>query len=553
MCIREQGLMKGLLYSVAAAAGLWASLAAAEDSDVLAIHGDVSRSLFGGGTGVVIGFVDSGIDSTHPALAGNDSLGHPRLFSAANFVIGEPTTDDISASPGHGTPVASAAISSDPVHTGLAPDARYINARVLDSSDQFHDNGQVVMNGVGYAVSQGATILNLSLNFNPSSDTSGNNALDLMLDWAAQQGVNITVAAGNIAAHRDPSTGLVVLDETPPYPVQSPGSFYNGLTVGRTGVPPGNPIGPVGSVVNYNQVFITSRSGPVSDSGGTPDRDKPDIVAPGTSITLANNDWETGSLFAPGLNGTSISAPLVAGMMAQQIGYGQAHGLSTNPLVIKATMLNSAVKVLDKDGSAWKPRGSSIVAGVLEVTSPLDVDQGTGQVDGARLFTQYTAGQQGPGTVGVVGWDLHTIFGISPVDYTITAPQLAGSTVDVTLDWFRHVSRTDDGNGMVDSLDTFTASPLANLDLSALVNGNLVAKSMSTVDNVEYLHFALPQDGVVTIQVDGVSYADANNPSELYGLAWNVVPEPAGVVLAACGAICVIALEISRRVSNRAN
>src|SRR6476646_2011355 len=215
MCFREQGSMKGLLYSLAAAAGLWASIAAADDSDVLAIHGDVSRSLFGGGIGVVIGFVDSGIDSTHPALAGTDSLGHVRLFSAANFVTGEPTTDDISTSPGHGTPVASAAISSDPVHTGLAPDARYINARVLDSSDRFYDNGQVVMNGVGYAVSQGANILNLSLNFNPQSDTSGNHPLDLMLDWAAQQGANITVSAGNIAAHRD-ANGFVVLDETPP-------------------------------------------------------------------------------------------------------------------------------------------------------------------------------------------------------------------------------------------------------------------------------------------------------------------------------------------------
>jgi len=512
--------MKGVLLSLAlVSAVVSAPIAAADDSDVLAIHGDVSRSLFGSGTGVVIGFVDSGIDSTHPALAGNDSLGHARLFSAANFVIGEPTTDDISASPGHGTPVASAALSSDPVHTGLAPDARYINARVLDSSDEFFGSGQVVMNGIGYAVTQGANILNVSLNFNPPSNTNGNNALDLMLDWAAQQGVNITVAAGNIAAHRDRNTGLVVVEENPPYPVQSPGSFYNGLTVGRTGVPPGNPIGPVGSVVNYNQVFITSRSGPVSDSGDAPDRNKPDIVAPGTSITLANNTWESGSLYTPGLNGTSISAPLVAGMMAQQIGYGQAHGLSTNPLVIKATMLNSAVKVLDKDGTDWKPRASSpvagvlqltsplsTVAGVLQVTSPLDVDQGTGQVDGARLITQYTAGQQGPGVVGAVGWDLHTISGVAPVDYTISAPQLAGSMVDVTLDWFRHVSRADDGNGIVDSLDTFTAAPLSNLDLAVLVGGNPVAKSISTVDNVEYLHFALPQDGMVTIEVDGISY-----------------------------------------------
>ena len=39
------------------------------------IHGDVSRSLLGDGTGVIIGVIDSGVDDTHPALAGNDSLG----------------------------------------------------------------------------------------------------------------------------------------------------------------------------------------------------------------------------------------------------------------------------------------------------------------------------------------------------------------------------------------------------------------------------------------------------------------------------------------------
>jgi len=70
---------------------------------------------------------------------------------------------------------------------------------------------------------------------------------------------------------------------------------------------------------------------------------------------------------------------------------------------------------------------------------------------------------------------------------------------------------------------------------------------MSTVDNVEYLHFALPQDGIVTVEVDGVSYADAGNPSELYGLAWNVVPEPASILLAAIGAIAAIVVTPRRR------
>ena len=45
--------MKGVLLSLAlVSAVVSASVAVADDADVLAIHGDVSRSLFGSGTGV---------------------------------------------------------------------------------------------------------------------------------------------------------------------------------------------------------------------------------------------------------------------------------------------------------------------------------------------------------------------------------------------------------------------------------------------------------------------------------------------------------------------
>ncbi len=139
--------------------------------DVLAIQGNISRQLFGSGTGVIIGIVDSGVASTHPALAGNDSQGHPRLVAAQNFVAdGDTSAADISTD-GHGTAMASAALSSDPQHTGLAPDGRYINARVLDANSSF--GGDVsVMNGVGFAVTNGANVLNLSLNYNPPSNTT---------------------------------------------------------------------------------------------------------------------------------------------------------------------------------------------------------------------------------------------------------------------------------------------------------------------------------------------------------------------------------------------
>jgi hypothetical protein len=47
--------------------------------------------------------------------------------------------------------------------------------------------------------------------------------------------------------------------------------------------------------------------------------------------------------------------------MAQEIEYGHNHNLSVSPLVIKATMMNSTVHVLERDGSPWHPRASSVV------------------------------------------------------------------------------------------------------------------------------------------------------------------------------------------------
>jgi hypothetical protein len=517
--------MKAVL-ALSIAAGFLALCAGnsyALDKSVPAIHGDVSRNLLGDGTGVIIGIIDSGIDVIHPALAGNDSLGNPRLVAQQNFVTYEPgnTGDDVF---GHGTWVSSIALSKDPIYRGLAPDARFVNSRVLDNNDSFSSD-QVVNNGIAFAISNGASIINLSLNYG-SPGTNGNNGIELMTDWAAQNlGISFTISAGNIPVQVLPD-GTIVITGT--QPVRSPAGAYNAMTVGRTDG-------------TYARVRINSAVATTSDG-----RMKPDVVAPGTAMTLANDDWETGPQWENTtidngqtitLNGTSLSAPHVAGMMAQQIEFGRANNLSTNPLVIKATLMNSAVHVLERDGSPWHPRTSSVVAGVLQVTSPLDTDSGAGQIDGAKLLAQYSAGQQAPGNVGAIGWDLHTINGVSSLNYDFATPLAGGSLLTATLDWFRHVNRTDNGDGILNGLDTFSvAEALDNLDLTLLYNGNPVAKSMSLIDNVEHLSFFLPGDGAYSLQVDRLDVAGSGN-DELYALAWSVaaVPEPASWLLAVCG------------------
>ncbi|MGE3240908.1 MAG: S8 family serine peptidase [Pirellulales bacterium] len=483
-------------------------------NSVPAVHGDVSRSLLGDGTGAIIGIIDSGVDDTHPALAGLDSLGQPRMIAEANFVTSEPlnTGDDVF---GHGTWVSSVALSSDAFYTGMAPDARYVNARVLDSNVGFGNDVQV-RNGIGFAIDRGAQVLNLSLNYN-ATFSAGNSPLDLMLDWAAYaRGVSSAAAVGNIpiANPGDPNP----LPGSPNN-ARSPGSSFNGISVGRT-------------LADFKKVSIFSAGAYTQDG-----RMKPDIVAPGTLLTMANDDWEGSAPdWDTNLNGTSFSTPHVAGLIAQQLEAGATHSLSTDPLVVKATILNSASKdILDWDFNPWEPASIQTVAGKTTTAHPLDPHAGAGQIDGAALATQYLAGEFSPGLVDPVGWDYSTLGVGGFADYVIDQNLLLNSALTATLTWYRHVERFDGGvQGVVDAGDSFYVSQsVSNLDLQILRNGQVVAESISNVDNVEHLHWNVDESAQYTLRVLGTNLYG----NERFALAWYgaAVPEPASLSLVALG------------------
>jgi len=480
------------LFVCALAAPVWAL-----NGSVPGIQGDISRTLLGDGTGVVIGIVDSGVDDTHPALAGLDSLGNARMVAEANFVTTEPanTGDDVF---GHGTWVTSTVLSRDATYTGMAPDTRFINARVLNISNGF-PNDTPVRNGIGYAIDQGADILNLSLNFF-SPNSSGFSQLDLMVDWAAyDRGISTAISSGNISGGNGSPA------------VRGPGSAFNGITVGRT-------------IADLSKVSIDSAGAFTADG-----RMKPDVVAPGTLLTLANDDWEGAAAdWDGGLNGTSFAAPHVAGLMAQMLEAGTTLGFSTDPLVVKATILNSANKnVLDRDFNPWEPGNVATIAGVRTVSQPLDTHSGAGLINGLATAQQYLAGEMAPGFVDSIGWDLHSITAGEFVDYVIDPNLVTGSTLSATLAWYRHVGRVDNGNGLIDALDSFSLQQsLSDLNLQVLRNGNLVAESISGVDNVEHLFLDIEQSSRYTLRVFGSSVFGG---SERFALAWHgvAVPEPA--------------------------
>jgi subtilisin family serine protease len=103
---------------------------------------------------VSVAVVDSGIDATHPALAGKVLEAYVVEKSGDEFkVVKQPVPENADLY-GHGTAVAS-------VICGLAPNARLIDIRVLDTLNV--GSGEALLAGFSFAVAQKIRILNMSL------------------------------------------------------------------------------------------------------------------------------------------------------------------------------------------------------------------------------------------------------------------------------------------------------------------------------------------------------------------------------------------------------
>ncbi len=213
---------------------------------------EVSR----GDAEITVAVVDTGVDPSHPELAG-------RVLAGYDFV-GE--DDDPGDENGHGTYVAgivAAAGDNGQGVAGVAWRVRVLPVRVLDANGQgFYSD---VVAGIRYAADRGARIINLSLGGGAYS-----RALQEAVDHARARGSLPVAAAGNSAA---PS-----LD----YPAACQGVVGVGATDGND--------------------LLASFSNHGEDL---------DIVAPGVSIY---STYPGGRYVS--MNGTSAAAPQVAGAAA---------------------------------------------------------------------------------------------------------------------------------------------------------------------------------------------------------------------------------------------
>jgi len=140
---------------------------------------------------VRVAVIDSGIDGSHPDLAG-------RVVAARSFVGGSPYHDEA----GHGTFVAGE-IAANPANgvgiAGLAFNARLVIAKVVTADGEVSLPAEVA--AIRWAVDEGARVINLSLGgvrdpLDPSKDTYSP-LEQAAVEYAYSKGAVVVAAVGN--------------------------------------------------------------------------------------------------------------------------------------------------------------------------------------------------------------------------------------------------------------------------------------------------------------------------------------------------------------------
>lgn len=230
-----------------------------------------------GNSTIMVAVIDSGVDYTHPDLAGHVSQGY-------DFFNNDNNPMDTC---GHGTHVSGIIGAVTNNNVGIAGTNWNVNIMAIKAlgtvGDKCGSNGASVINSIYYAADNGADIINMSLG-GPGTCTSST-PHQQAINYARNRGVTVIVAAGN--ENSDASTKV-------------PASCAGVITVGATGANDER-----ASYSNFGSVVSLSAPGGNKTGGSCT-----------SSNCILSTFIQSGQQGYAAAAGTSMAAPYVAGAAA---------------------------------------------------------------------------------------------------------------------------------------------------------------------------------------------------------------------------------------------
>lgn len=292
---------------------------------------------------ITVAVLDTGADFNHPDLAEKlwtfspDGLETYYGVDATTLHPTIPTNYNVIDLQGHGTQVAGLIAAETNNFQGIAGIAPHgvqimpIKVTATDPDGVFYIDDQAILDGARWAADQGASVINLSIVRYSARDSEDLDKKDL-LEELVNRGVTVVLATGNATTYF-PRAEIdnINFSVTPAIYGKD---FAGVLNVGSSVANDKS----LASFSHYSNRFV-------------------EILAPGTQINAGNNT-SNGlympvplSLRADGLSysyaeGTSYSAPLVAGAAAMIQGYiRERTGSLPRPCVVESFIQHSAEKV----------------------------------------------------------------------------------------------------------------------------------------------------------------------------------------------------------------
>lgn len=423
------------------------------------------------GAGQIIGIADTGLDT------GIAETMHPDFKNRITAVYSLGRNGDASDFHGHGTHVAGSALgagtASEGRYRGLAPESSLVFQSIMDKNGGLSGIPGDLGILLAQAYNAGARVYNISWG---SSVSGAYNYTAAQVDkfvWEHDD-MAIAVAAGNIG-----QVGAIY----------SPAVAKNVIAVGASE----NNRPERGSISdNPSEMAHFSSRGPAADG-----RVKPDVVAPGTwilstrsSLAPENRFWGVENQYYAYNGGTSMSSPIVAGMLALIREYfTRVRGINPSSALLKAALF---------DGAFQLPNYSRNEEGHGRINAPEEL------LDPARNFfyadreTKLATGEK------------------KTYEYRLSGP---GSLLKVTLVWTDYPgATTTSSKSLVNDLDLVVEDPAGQVytlddhmnNVEQIVIPNAVAGTYKITVNgysvpMGYQGYALFVSGGLIGQADSIA------------------------------------------------